>query len=474
MPRESNLRVARAAWCGVGHFEVSISTRIWISGALIPPTRWSRTTRHPTCKRSPGPRRYPRRSAGAAGCGGPPAACWCCSCCSWRSSAGSHSPPRCRSRCSRSRRPRSRCSLPTALRSRGAARWSTSRSAPSRFRRTSPRRSSRSRTGGSTIIGASIRAGWRAPPGSTCRTGKTEGGSTITQQLAKFTFLTPDQTLGRKMREIFIAFWLEAWLTKDQILERYLSNAYFGDNAYGLRAASLHYFNRQPEQLSVGQAAMLAGLVKAPSKLAPTHSYDLAEKRMRLVLHAMAEAGYLTPQQAATTPDPRLDVRTRGELPTGTYFADWALPAARRLDPVSYALADVYDHARCTAAGGGAAGDRAHALGRRASRSGGDALQWRGRGDGRWQGLCRIAVQPRDAGTAPAWIDLQAVRLSDRAGRRMDARGPHRQHRDHRSAPTARRTRAGATRPRSRSRTHSRNRATSRRCGSTARSATRR
>jgi penicillin-binding protein 1A len=78
-------------------------------------------------------------------------------------------------------------------------------------------------------------------------TGRTQGGSTITQQLAKFTFLSPKQTLGRKAREALIAFWLEAWLTKDEILERYLSNAYFGDNTYGLRAASLHYFYRQPE-----------------------------------------------------------------------------------------------------------------------------------------------------------------------------------------------------------------------------------
>jgi penicillin-binding protein 1A len=168
------------------------------------------------------------------------------------------------------------------------------------------------------------------------RTGSKEGGSTITQQLAKFTFLTPDQNLTRKAREIVIALWLEAWLTKDQILERYLSNAYFGDNAYGLRAASLHYFHREPEQLSVGQAAMLAGLVKAPSKLAPTHNYDLAEKRMRLVLRTMVEAKYLTPEQAQGVPDPELDVRNRGDLPTGTYFADWALPEARKIDPTSY------------------------------------------------------------------------------------------------------------------------------------------
>src|SRR3546814_195310 len=124
--------------------------------------------------------------------------------------------------------------------------------------------------------------------------GRIQGGSTITQQLAKFTFLTPKRTLGRKAREALIAFWLEAWLTKDEILERYLSNAYFGDNTYGLRAASLHYFYRHPEKLTPAQAAMLAGLVQAPSRLAPTRNPDLAEKRMKLVLNAMVDTGYMT------------------------------------------------------------------------------------------------------------------------------------------------------------------------------------
>lgn len=156
------------------------------------------------------------------------------------------------------------------------------------------------------------------------------GGSTITQQLAKFTFLTPEQSLSRKAREALIAFWLEAWLTKDEILERYLSNAYFGDNQYGLRAASLHYFYRQPEKLRPEQAAMLAGLLQAPSRYAPTKHYDKAKKRMELVIGAMVEEGYLTQAEADALPDPRIDVRTRDDnLPSGTYFADWALPLAR-------------------------------------------------------------------------------------------------------------------------------------------------
>lgn len=162
------------------------------------------------------------------------------------------------------------------------------------------------------------------------------GGSTITQQLAKFTFLTPEQTLTRKAREVLIAFWLEAWLTKDEIFERYLSNAYFGDNVYGLRAASLHYFYRQPERLKPDQAAMLAGLVQAPSRFAPTKHYDRAARRMELVKGAMVAAGYLTPAEARAMRPPRLDVRPAPSLPTGTYFADWALPQGRRLAEAGY------------------------------------------------------------------------------------------------------------------------------------------
>lgn len=166
------------------------------------------------------------------------------------------------------------------------------------------------------------------------------GGSTITQQLAKFTFLTPEQSITRKAREALIAVWLESWLTKDEILERYLSNAYFGDNQYGLRAASLHYFYRQPEKLRPEQAAMLAGLLQAPSRYAPTKHYDKAKARMELVIKSMVEVGYLTKAEADALPDPRIDVRTRDDnLPTGTYFADWALPLAREGMEASYSQA---------------------------------------------------------------------------------------------------------------------------------------
>jgi penicillin-binding protein 1A len=166
--------------------------------------------------------------------------------------------------------------------------------------------------------------------------GGTQGGSTITQQLAKFTFLTPERTMTRKAREMLIAFWLEIWLTKDEILERYLSNAYFGENLYGLRAASLHYFFRQPEKLTLSQAAMLAGVVQAPSRLAPTKNPKLAAKRAKLVLAAMADAEFISEAKASAAPVATTDVRTRADLPTGTYFADWAMPGARALARETY------------------------------------------------------------------------------------------------------------------------------------------
>lgn len=171
--------------------------------------------------------------------------------------------------------------------------------------------------------------------------GGTQGGSTITQQLAKITFLTPERSMSRKAREMLIAFWLEAWLTKDEILERYLSNVYFGDNVYGLRAASHHYFNRQPERLTLSQAALLAGLVQAPSRLAPTKNPKAAQKRARMVLDAMAAAGFISEARARAAPAATITRGIESGLPTGTYFADWAMPQARAIAEDSYGAQEI-------------------------------------------------------------------------------------------------------------------------------------
>ena len=159
--------------------------------------------------------------------------------------------------------------------------------------------------------------------------GVRQGGSTITQQLAKTNFLSGDRTIKRKAQEVIIAFWLEAWLSKDEILSRYLSSVYFGDGVYGLRAAAHHYFNRDPERLSLAQSAMLAGMVQAPTRLAPTHNLALAQKRSRLVLNAMADTGVISAGRARLT-TPARPVAISSKVPTGTYFADWVTPYAQK------------------------------------------------------------------------------------------------------------------------------------------------
>jgi penicillin-binding protein 1A len=158
--------------------------------------------------------------------------------------------------------------------------------------------------------------------------GVRQGGSTITQQLAKTSFLSSDRSMKRKAQEVIISFWLEAWLTKDEILSRYLSSVYFGDGVYGLRAAARHYFNRAPENLTLAQSAMLAGVVQGPSRLAPTRHLDRAQDRSRLVLGAMADTGAISRARAAAAKPARPVIRS-SKIPTGTYFADWVAPSAR-------------------------------------------------------------------------------------------------------------------------------------------------
>jgi len=159
--------------------------------------------------------------------------------------------------------------------------------------------------------------------------GVRQGGSTITQQLAKTNFLSSDRTIKRKAQEVIIAFWLEAWLTKQEILSRYLSSVYFGDGVYGLRAAAHHYFNRDPEKLNLAQSAMLAGLVQAPSRLAPTHNLGAAQQRSRLVLGAMADTNVISAGRARWV-IPARPVGISSKVPTGTYFADWVAPYAQK------------------------------------------------------------------------------------------------------------------------------------------------
>jgi penicillin-binding protein 1A len=163
--------------------------------------------------------------------------------------------------------------------------------------------------------------------------GVVEGGSTISQQLAKLAFLSSDQTAGRKLQEAILALWLETWLSKDEILSRYMSSVYFGDNVYGLRAAANHYFSRRPEELTVEQAAMLAGLIKAPSTLAPTSNLKGARARGKVVVNAMVDAGFIEGEAADTLPVVKLNRGPVKNVPNGTYFADWVFKELGQSEP---------------------------------------------------------------------------------------------------------------------------------------------
>ena len=150
-----------------------------------------------------------------------------------------------------------------------------------------------------------------------------QGGSTLTQQLAKNLFLTQERTLQRKLQELELAFWLERKHSKSEILELYLNRVYFGSGAYGVEAAAQRYFGKSARNVSLTEAAMLAGLVKSPSRLAPNRNPEGAEKRAETVLAAMAEAKFISPAQArASVGHPAINVKA---VVAGTinYVADW-------------------------------------------------------------------------------------------------------------------------------------------------------
>ncbi|MFT0875656.1 transglycosylase domain-containing protein [Rhodopseudomonas sp. G2_2311] len=153
--------------------------------------------------------------------------------------------------------------------------------------------------------------------------GVSQGGSTLTQQLAKNLFLTQDRTLTRKLQEVELALWLERKHSKAEILELYLNRVYFGSGAYGVEAAAQKYFGKSAKDVTLVEAAMLAGLVKSPSRLAPNRNPEGAEKRAQIVLAAMAEAGFVTDKQAqAAIANPVYTVKPTG-AGTINYVADW-------------------------------------------------------------------------------------------------------------------------------------------------------
>ena len=167
-----------------------------------------------------------------------------------------------------------------------------------------------------------VRAAWR-----NYEAGRVvQGGSTITQQLAKNLFLTPERTLGRKIRETLLAFWLEAEYSKDEILALYLNRVYFGSGTYGIDAATRKYFSKPAPEMTMAEAAMLAGLLKAPSYYAPTRNLERAQDRASVVLNRMVVEDYLTATEAEKIrANPAILVNASGDFRNVRYFADWVV-----------------------------------------------------------------------------------------------------------------------------------------------------
>ena len=155
--------------------------------------------------------------------------------------------------------------------------------------------------------------------------GGVEGGSTLTQQLAKNLFLTQERTLSRKIQEAILALWLERKYSKDQILELYLNRVYFGSGAFGVEAAAQKYFGKSARQVTLSEAAVLGGLMKSPTRLAPNHNLAAANERAAQVITAMAEQGYITEAMAKLALGaPAQVVREKGSG-SANYAADYVM-----------------------------------------------------------------------------------------------------------------------------------------------------
>jgi penicillin-binding protein 1A len=152
-----------------------------------------------------------------------------------------------------------------------------------------------------------------------------QGGSTLTQQLAKNLFLSPERTLKRKVQELILSLWLEQKFSKDQILTVYLNRVYLGSGTYGVEAASRRYFKKSAKNMNTYEAAMLAGLLKAPSRYNPANNLELAKKRTAQVLANMVAAGYLSRAQKKDFSRSSVGIKPLNTPKRSRYFTDWVL-----------------------------------------------------------------------------------------------------------------------------------------------------
>jgi len=159
-----------------------------------------------------------------------------------------------------------------------------------------------------------------------------QGGSTITQQLAKTYFLEPDRTLKRKIQDMMLALWLEDRLAKDEILANYLNSVYFGAGAYGVDAAAWRYFRKSARSLTLSESAMLAGLIRAPSRYSPVKDLETAQARASMVLNQMRDQGYISGEEAeAAQANPAVLAIAPDAHPGWNYLADWVEQESNRL-----------------------------------------------------------------------------------------------------------------------------------------------
>jgi penicillin-binding protein 1A len=150
-----------------------------------------------------------------------------------------------------------------------------------------------------------------------------QGGSTITQQLAKNLFLTPERTLQRKLQEAVLAIWLESQFSKDEILQLYLNRVYFGAGATGIEKAAAAYYRKSARELTLGEAATLAGLLRAPATYSPINHPEAAADRAKLVIAAMAEMGVITKKEAESALSASGEIAASNYVPSTRYVVDW-------------------------------------------------------------------------------------------------------------------------------------------------------
>jgi penicillin-binding protein 1A len=166
----------------------------------------------------------------------------------------------------------------------------------------------------------------RAVVSAVARNRRISATSTITQQLARNIFLTNNRSFGRKIKEAVLALALERKFSKDQILELYLNRVYFGGGAYGIDAASRRFFGHSADHLSLGEAAIIAGLVKAPSNYSPSADVEAARARSNVVLQTMARNGFISEADAAAVDPAEVRIQQTSNQNSVRYFTDWALP----------------------------------------------------------------------------------------------------------------------------------------------------